>query len=92
MKTQKFDDREIMNDALISQKFLTDDYNIFVGECSTPTVYNDFMTILAEEHQIQNEVIQEMSKRGWYQTQPAEPKKINETKQKFISFDFKNGN
>ena len=83
IQAQSFDDREIMNDALISQKFLTDDYNIFAGECSTPAVYNDFMTILAEEHQIQNEVFQEMSKRGWYQTQPAEQQKINETRTKF---------
>ena len=85
MQAQSFDDREIMNDALISQKFLTDDYNIFAGECSTPAVYNDFMTILAEEHQIQNEVFQEMSKRGWYQTQPAEQQKINETRTKFAT-------
>ncbi len=84
-QAQGFDDREIMNDALISQKFLTDDYNIFAGECSTPAVYNDFMTILAEEHQIQNEVFQEMSKRGWYQTQPAEQQKINEAKTKFAA-------
>ena len=84
-QAQGFDDREIMNDALISQKFLTDDYNIFAGECSTPAVYNDFMTILAEEHQIQNEVFQEMAKRGWYQTQPAEQQKINEAKTKFAS-------
>ncbi len=88
MSTPGFDDREIMNDALISQKFLTDDYNIFAGECSTPAVYNDFMTILAEEHQIQNEVFQEMSKRGWYQTQPAEQQKINEAKTKFTAQNF----
>ena len=60
IQNQTFDDREILNDALISQKFLTDDYNIFAGECSTPTVYNEFMSILADEHQIQNEVFQEM--------------------------------
>ncbi len=83
MNNRRFDDREIMNDALISQKFLTDDYNIFAGECSTPSVYNDFMEILTEEHQIQNEVVQEMSKRGWYQAKPAEQQKINEAKQKF---------
>ena len=83
IQNQTFDDREILNDALISQKFLTDDYNIFAGECSTPTVYNEFMSILADEHQIQNEVFQEMAKRGGYQTQPAEQQKINEAKTKF---------
>ena len=31
--------------------------------------------ILADEHQIQNEGFQEMAKRGWYQTQPAEQQK-----------------
>ena len=85
IQAQSFDDREIMNDDVISQKFLTDDYNIFAGECSTPAVYNDFMTILEEEHQIQNEVFQEMSKRGWYQTQPAEQQKINETRTRFAA-------
>lgn len=82
-QNHNFDDREILNDALISQKFLTDDYNIFAGECSTPVIYNEFMSILADEHQIQNDIFQEMAKRGWYQTQPAEQQKINETKVKF---------
>lgn len=78
-----FDDREMLNDALISQKQLTSDYNDHVNESATPEVLNEFMAILNEEHQIQHDVFLEMQKRGWYQTTPAEQTKINETKNKF---------
>ena len=83
LQSPNFNDREIMNDAMVSQKFLTESYNIFAGECSTPFIYNDFMNILAEEHQILNEIYQEMSKRGWCQTEVAEQQKINRVKSKF---------
>lgn len=36
INTQTFDDKEMLNDALISQKMLTDDYNTFANECATP--------------------------------------------------------
>ncbi len=85
INTQSFDDREMMNDALISQKSLTKTYSIFADECSTPGVRNEFLSILSEEHQIQADVFDEMSKRGWYQIPPAEQTKIDQAKQKFSS-------
>lgn len=66
IKSQAFDDKAMMNDALISQKMLTDDYNTFANECATPSVRNEFLSILSEEHQIQADVFDEMNKRGWY--------------------------
>lgn len=78
-----FGDREMMDDALSAQKFVTDGYNTFANECATPALKSEFMNLLSEEHQIQHEVFSEMLKRGWYQTSPAEQTKINEAKQKF---------
>ena len=83
INTQTFDDKEMLNDALISQKMLTDDYNTFANECATPGIRNEFLSILSEEHQIQADVFDEMSKRGWYQGPPAEQTKIDQAKQKF---------
>ena len=85
INTQNFDDREMMNDALISQKTLTKTYNTFADECCTPGVRNEFLSILSEEYQIQADVFDEMSKRGWYQVPPAEQTKIDQAKQKFSS-------
>ncbi len=83
-----FDDKAMMNDALISQKMLTDDYNTFANECATPSVRNEFLSILSEEHQIQADVFDEMSKRGWYQTPPADQMKIDQAKQKFTNMNL----
>ena len=41
------------------------------------------MNILNEEHQIQHELFDEMLKRGWYATEPAPQKKIDQCKQKY---------
>lgn len=80
-----FSDKDILTDALSSQKFITDGYNTFANECATPAVKTDFMNILNEEHQIQSEVFTEMQNRGWYPTEAADQNKINQAKQKYVS-------
>lgn len=84
---QNFADKEMMQDALISQKFLTDDYNIFTNECATPEVRESFKCILNEEHDIQNEIFNEMQTRGWYQVKPAEQQMIDQAKQKYSNMN-----
>ncbi len=78
-----FSDREMMDDALSSQKFITDGYNTLANECATPALLAEFMNLLDEEHQIQHDVFAEMQKRGWYTTEPADQNKVNQAKQKF---------
>lgn len=78
-----FSDKDRLQDALSSQKHATDGYNTFTNECVTPQLRGIFMSLLQEEHDIQNEVFTEMQKRGWYQVQPAEQQKIQQTKTKF---------
>ncbi|MCL2088237.1 MAG: spore coat protein [Oscillospiraceae bacterium] len=80
-----FDDKSMMNDALMTQKHITGTFNTFANECCTPKVRDEFMSILNEEHQIQSEVFTEISKRGWYQTQPAEQQKVDQAKTKFTN-------
>ena len=78
-----FSDKDILTDALASQKFVTGNYNTFTTECATPEIRGVFMQILKEEHELQNEVFTEMQKRGWYQVTPAEQQKIAQVKSKF---------
>lgn len=81
----KFGDKEILTDVLSSQKFVTDGYNTFANECATPALRADFMNILNEEHQIQNEIFTEMQTRGWYPVEAADQNKINQARQKYTS-------
>lgn len=82
-----FSDQEMMTDALSSQKFITDTYNVFANECASPAVKSEFINILNEEHQIQHEVFSEMQKRGWYQVQQAGQEQINQAKQKYMGMN-----
>ena len=85
INTQSFDDKEMLNDALSTQKFLTGDYNAIASECAHPAVRDEFMNILNEEHQIQQEIFSEMQKRGWYQVEAAEQQKVDQAKQKYTN-------
>lgn len=83
MSTPCFSDREMMNDVLSSQKFITSGYNTTANEAGEPSVKNVMMSILDEEHAIQHDVFCEMQTRGWYQTEAAPQNKVQETKDKF---------
>jgi spore coat protein CotF len=78
-------ERDLMNDVLSSQKFITDTYNTFTNECATPNVRDGFMSILNEEHQIQAEVFDVMKQRGWYQVPAADQQKVNQAKQQYAN-------
>ena len=80
-----FDDQAKLDDALASQKFITDGYNTCANESSSLTVKNTLMTLLREEHDIQHDLFEQMQKRGWYQTESAPQQKIEQTKSKFSS-------
>lgn len=89
INSQQYDDKEMMNDALYSQKQITENYNIFANECAESQIRDIFMTILNEEHQIQADVFDEMSKRGWYAIQSADRQQIQQVKQKFQNMQNK---
>ena len=78
-------ERDLMNDVLSSQKFITDTYNTYTNECATPNVRDGFLSILSEEHQIQSEVFDLMKQRGWYQVPAADQQKVSQAKQPYQS-------
>ena len=78
-------DKEIINDTVVSQKFISGNYNTFANECVAGNLRNDFLSILNEEHRIQADLFYEMQNRGWYQVAAAEQTKIDQTKQKFTT-------
>ena len=83
MQNNAFDDQDMLTHALASEKFAADGYNSFSSEAATPQVRQSFLSLLSEEHDIQNTVFLEMNRRGWYPTPAAEQKKIEEAKQKY---------
>ncbi len=83
MANVEFGEKELLGDALAAAKFSTDNYNTFSNECSHEDVRSTMMRILNEEHEIQNEVFQMMSQKGYYPTPSAEESKVTEAKQRY---------
>lgn len=78
-----YTDKNIMTDVLSTQKSVTACYNYSANEAANPAVVNTMMDLLNDEHNIQHQVFEEMSKRGWYPTEAASDTKINEVKSTF---------
>ncbi len=81
--TQFLGEKEILQDALMSQKHIADGYNTFAAECSSQQLRTAFLDILKDEHAIQADVFCDLQSRGWYQVENAQPQKIQQARQKF---------
>ena len=80
---KQLQDQEIMADMLASQKQTTAEFNMFATECSCPNLKRDMLDIFSEEQGLQTNVYQEMSKRGWYPTVPAQQQMVDEARTKY---------
>ncbi len=80
---QYMGDKEILQDGLISQKHITESYNIFAGECVNEQLRSTFLNILDDEHRIQADMFCSLQSNGWYQVENAPAQKVQQAKQKF---------
>ncbi|MBQ9413981.1 MAG: spore coat protein [Clostridia bacterium] len=76
-------DKEMMNDVLSSEKSMTELYNTYTNECASSGIRHTMLTILNESHSMQADIFDDMQRRGWYQTTPAEQQKIQSVKQQY---------
>jgi spore coat protein CotF len=77
------DDRAIMDNILSVIKGNCDLFMHGTIEASTQNVHQAFKSSLDESLQVQKEIFNHMSQKGWYSPQQAEQQKISQTKQKF---------
>lgn len=77
------DDKEIMENILLTTKGVCDLYMHGSIESATPNVRQTFNTALSDSLSMQSSVYTQMSAHGWYTTEQAEPQKLQQVKQKF---------
>ena len=77
------EDRDIMENELLTIKGVCDLYMHGAIESTTSEVHSAFKEALDESLNIQNKLYNLMAEKGWYQTENAEKQKIDQTKQKF---------
>lgn len=78
-----YTEKEILGDALATQKTTTANFNTYANECVHEDVRQTMLHILKQEHEIQQNVFNMMHEKGYYPTPMAEQKKVDETKQQY---------
>ena len=78
-----YTEKEILGDALSSQKATTALFNTSANECVHEDVRQTLLNILKEEHEIQQDVFIMMHAEGYYPTPDADTKKVQQLKQQY---------
>lgn len=76
-------DRDIMENLLITTKGVLDLYMHGAIESGTESVHNAFNTAFNQTLQMEESIYKQMEGHGWYTAEQAEAQKIQQVKQKF---------
>jgi spore coat protein CotF len=86
VKSPEMNDRDYINDALSTCKYLTDSMNIAVREASHEQLHQDLLQMLSETHQSCRELYNLMFQHGWYKLEAEEQQKIDQAYQQFNNY------
>lgn len=78
-----YTEKEILGDALNTEKNATNLYNLGANECVHDGLRSTIMDLLKKEHEIQVDVFNQMHTMGFYPTPSADSQKVQEAKAKF---------
>lgn len=81
--TTTLSEKEILADALNSEKAATNNYNSFSNECVHENVRHAMLQCLSQEHDIQQDLFEMMHAKGYYPTPAADEKKVQNAIQTF---------
>lgn len=81
----KMNDRDIMENLLLTTKGICDLFMHGSIESSTNNVHQVFTTALNDSICMQDKLYKEMESHGWYSSEQADQQKIQQVKQKFAA-------
>lgn len=87
VKGPEMNERDFINDILATEKYLTDNFNIFAREASHRQLHQDTITILNETHAAARNLFNLMFEKGWYSLTAAPQQEIQKTAQQFQSYE-----
>lgn len=79
------DDKCIMENLLLTTKGVCDLYMHGTIESPTANVHQAFSAALNDTLAMQDSIYQQMTAKGWYQTEQAPQQQLNQLRQKFSS-------
>ncbi|NLK07411.1 MAG: spore coat protein [Firmicutes bacterium] len=79
-------DRDFVNDVLATEKYLTDNFNVFARETSYANLHSDVESILCDTHKAARESFTLMFQKGWYVLEGVDQQKIQQEQQHFSNY------
>ena len=86
VKGPEMNERDFLNDVLATEKYLSDNYNIFAREASNRVLHDRALTILTEIHVAARNAYDLMFEKGWYVLTAAPQDQIAQTGQQFQNY------
>lgn len=80
-------EKDIMENLLLTTKGVCDLYMHGTIESATGNVHQTFEDALNDSLCMQDQVYKQMSAKGWYPSEQAEPQKIQDVHNKFASMN-----
>lgn len=78
-------DKDIMENILLTTKGVCDLFMHGTIESNTANVHQTFCTALNDSLKMQDNIYQDMSGRGWYAAEQVQQQKIAQVKQKYAA-------
>ena len=82
-KDTTYNDIDILNDTLLTFKFLVDNFAIALNEASNKWIYDNYNSLFEKLTIAQANLFQFSFSKGWYKLEEAEKAKINTTKKEY---------
>ncbi len=79
----QFNDRDKLNDLLVSYKHLTYLYSIACQEASNTKLYKEFLRLFEQASKMQRDTYDLMFENGWYALEKQTPEKIKQQRQMY---------
>lgn len=86
VKGPEMNDRDLLNDILATEKYITDNFNVFTREASHEQLHQVTMGILNESHQAARDAYDIMFKKGWYTLTSAQGQALQQLQEQFGSY------
>ncbi|MEB6548767.1 spore coat protein [Heyndrickxia sporothermodurans] len=80
-ESPRMSDRDLVNDLLSMEKYLTASYNNAMNEASHEALYQDLLSVFTETQNEQRELFNLMFQNGWYKLEAAEQQKVQQSLQ-----------
>ncbi len=86
--TGKMTDKDIANTMLNDYKLLASSLNTYITEAQNDTLRNDYIKILQDTYNVQNQIFDAMNKKGWYQVKQADMSEIAKAQNQYANMQL----